>query len=113
MAKNTFSSAFRKIDVDQYNEDNFEEDEIDSGTTAVGPDENEITKLLTQYPLQYNFYFIHDYNQIVQFSLTEIFTGKNVEALKLALEGAPLCSKNQQIKVWTVGRTLFWLFSGG
>lgn len=28
-----------------------------------------------------------------------MFTGKNVDALKLALEGAPLCSKNQQIKV--------------
>ena len=51
MAKNTSSSAFRKIDVDQYNEDNFEEDEIDAGNgQAVGPDENEITKLLTQYP---------------------------------------------------------------
>ncbi|KAF5291720.1 hypothetical protein FQR65_LT11414 [Abscondita terminalis] len=41
MAKNTFSSAFRKIDVDQYNEDNFKEEEGDpSGPT--GPNENEI-----------------------------------------------------------------------
>lgn len=112
MAKNTFSSAFRKIDVDQYNEDNFEEDEIDSGTTAVGPDENEITKLLTQYPLQY-ISFTHNLSQFVQFSLTEMFTGKNVEALKLALEGAPLCSKNQQIKVWPISQTVFWLYSRG
>lgn len=53
MAKNTSSSAFRKIDVDQYNEDNFEEDDVDAGTAgANGPDENEITKLLTQYPFQ-------------------------------------------------------------
>lgn len=49
MAKNTSSSAFRKIDVDQYNEDNFNEDEIDLAV-PVGPDENEITKLLNQYP---------------------------------------------------------------
>lgn len=49
MAKNTFSSAFRKIEVD--NEDNFKEDEADSGGT-VGPDENEITTLLNQYPFQ-------------------------------------------------------------
>ncbi|KAG6454031.1 hypothetical protein O3G_MSEX008472 [Manduca sexta] len=40
MAKNTSSSAFRKIDIDQYNEDNFKEDEAElSGPT--GPDESE------------------------------------------------------------------------
>jgi len=73
MAKNTLSSAFRKINVDQYNEDNFKEDEIDSnGTTVTGPDDAEITKLLNQ--------------------------GKNNEALKLVLEHAPLGSKNHQAK---------------
>lgn len=52
MAKNTSSSAFRKIDVDQYNEDNFKEDETDSNS-QLGPDENEITKLLAKYPFQF------------------------------------------------------------
>lgn len=57
MAKNTSSSAFRKIDVDQYNEDNFKEDETDS-SQQLGPDENEITKLLAKYPFQsINFLF--------------------------------------------------------
>lgn len=79
MAKNTSSSAFRKINVDQYNEDNFKEDEIDSnGTAYTGPDDAEITKLIN--------------------------TGKSVEALKLLLENAPLTSKNQQAKV----RRIFW-----
>lgn len=74
MAKNTSSSAFRKINVDQYNEDNFKEDEIDSnGTAYTGPDDAEITKLIN--------------------------TGKGIEALKLLLEHAPLTSKNQQAKV--------------
>lgn len=74
MAKNTSSSAFRKINVDQYNEDNFKEDEIDTnGTTYTGPDDAEITKLLN--------------------------AGKNNEALKLVLQNAPLTSKNQQTKV--------------
>lgn len=74
MAKNTSSSAFRKINVDQYNEDNFKEDEIDSnGTAYTGPDDAEITKLIN--------------------------TGKSVEALKSLLENAPLTSKNQQAKV--------------
>jgi len=72
MAKNTSSNAFRKIDVDQYNEDNFREDDgVDSA--AAGPDENEITALLTQ--------------------------GKSVEALLSALQNAPLRCKNQNVKV--------------
>lgn len=73
MAKNTSSSAFRKIDVDQYNEDNFKEDETDQGAEG-GPDENEITTLLNQ--------------------------GKNIEALKSVLQNAPLGSKNQAVKVF-------------
>lgn len=47
----TSDSAFRKIDVDQYNDNNFKEEEVDSGTTGpTGPDENEILQLLSQYP---------------------------------------------------------------
>lgn len=49
MAKNTSSSEFRKIDVDQYNEDNFKDDEVDQGG-SIGPDESAVTSLLTQYP---------------------------------------------------------------
>lgn len=50
MAKNTANSAFRKIDVDQYNEDNYREDEGEAQSPPIGPDENEITNLLNQYP---------------------------------------------------------------
>lgn len=71
MAKNTSSSAFRKIDVDQYNEDNFREDEADSAVAQL--DENEITTLLTQ--------------------------GKFIEALLLVLQNAPLRCKQQHVKV--------------
>lgn len=49
MAKNTSSSAFRKIDIDQYNEDNFRDDEADQGV-PTGPDEDEVSNLLNQYP---------------------------------------------------------------
>lgn len=49
MAKNTSSSAFRKIDVDQYCEDNFKEEDADQGGPA-GPDENEVLNLLNKYP---------------------------------------------------------------
>ncbi|CAM1314379.1 ARPC5 (predicted) [Pycnogonum litorale] len=73
MAKNTSTSAFRKIDVDQYNEDNYkDEDQSESQTPTAGPDENEVMSLLTQ--------------------------SKNIEALKLVLRLAPVGTKNQLIK---------------
>ncbi|XP_064076758.1 actin-related protein 2/3 complex subunit 5-B [Vanessa tameamea] len=71
MAKNTSSSAFRKIDIDQYNEDNFKEDESEQ-SIPTGPDEGEVCALLNQY--------------------------RFVEALKHVLNNAPLGSSNQQIK---------------
>lgn len=49
MAKCTTNSAFRKIDIDQYCEDNFKEDDADQGG-PIGPDESEILTLLNQYP---------------------------------------------------------------
>lgn len=49
MAKSTSSSAFRKIDIDQYCEYNYKEDEPDQGG-PLGPDENEVITLLKQYP---------------------------------------------------------------
>lgn len=51
MAKNTSSSAFRKIDIDQYNEDNFRDDEAEQ-SIPTGPDEGEVCALLNQYPFQ-------------------------------------------------------------
>lgn len=51
MAKNTLSSTFRKIDVDQYNEDNYrEEEQAELQAAPVGPDEAEIMALMNQYP---------------------------------------------------------------
>lgn len=51
MAKNTSSTAFRKIDVDQYNEDNFKVDEtMESLTPSSFPDEAEIISLISLYP---------------------------------------------------------------
>ena len=69
MAKNTNSSAFRKIDVDQYNEDNFKDDELENQQPS-GIDEGEINQLLLK--------------------------NENLKALKILCESAPLLSKNQQ-----------------
>ncbi|XP_073987550.1 actin-related protein 2/3 complex, subunit 5 [Rhodnius prolixus] len=86
MATNTSSSAFRKIDVDQYNEDNYREDEQgELQSPPVGPDESEVTQLLNQ--------------------------GNNIEALKVVLRNAPLASKNQVIKDSALNLTLKVLMS--
>jgi len=50
MAKNTSSSAFRRVDVDQYTEGKYEEDALtDDGVN--GPNDMEIQTMLAQYPL--------------------------------------------------------------
>lgn len=64
MAKNTSSSAFRKIDVDQYNEDNYrEEEQAELQSAPVGPDEAEVTALMNQYPF-HNYEIKHSKMQI-------------------------------------------------
>lgn len=54
--KDSSASAFRKIDVDQYSDNNFREEDADGGIGGpTGPDENEILTLLSQYPF-HRFY---------------------------------------------------------
>ncbi|CAK9812351.1 Actin-related protein 2/3 complex subunit 5-like protein [Anthophora quadrimaculata] len=68
--KDSSASTFRKIDVDQYSDNNFREEDADGGIGGpTGPDENEILTLLSQYPF-------HD----------------------ILLRSAPLGCKNQQVK---------------
>ncbi|OQR71003.1 actin-related protein 2/3 complex subunit 5-like [Tropilaelaps mercedesae] len=53
MATNTLSSAFRKLDIDQYNEDLFVDESGGESAELVqvpGPDEAEVNALLNGYP---------------------------------------------------------------
>ncbi|XP_065205062.1 actin-related protein 2/3 complex subunit 5-B [Planococcus citri] len=74
MAKNTSSTTFRKIDVDQYNEDNFKIDEsAETGVPSNFPDDAEITSLINQ--------------------------GKLDEALITVLKNAPMSVKNRNPQI--------------
>jgi len=85
MAKNTRSAAFRKIDVDEYNEDNYKEEEGEVQASFIGPDENEVNQSLT--------------------------SGRNADALRHCLRNAPLGSKNQDVKDHAMSITLRVLMS--
>ena len=75
MAKNTNSNTFRKIDVDQFNEDNFKEEDGPSTPigNSVGGIEAEVSNLLSN--------------------------AQHSEALKMCLANAPIGNKNQDEKV--------------
>ena len=49
MAKASASTRFRKVDVDQFNEDNYQ-DELMDGAEEQGPNESEVQRFLNQYP---------------------------------------------------------------
>ena len=85
MSKNTASNAFRKIDVDAFNEDNFR----DEDTAGTGPQPGQGGAVASEAQIG-----------------TWIQEGKTVEALQALLSQAPISNKNQQEKVRRLGQDL-------
>ncbi|GAB6031492.1 hypothetical protein CHUAL_009266 [Chamberlinius hualienensis] len=78
MSKNTRNTEFRKIDVDQYDEEKYkEEDQLENQSPSTGPNETELTTLIY---------------------LNISCNGRCIDALKLVLKSAPLGCKNQAVK---------------
>ncbi|KAL6463632.1 hypothetical protein MHYP_G00280230 [Metynnis hypsauchen] len=83
MAKNTLPSRFRKVDVDEFDENKFVE-EHDEAAEQHGPDTGEVDNLIRQYPMA-----------AVDGAL---LTGDMMSAFHVALRNPPINSKNPAIK---------------
>ncbi|XP_053399754.1 actin-related protein 2/3 complex subunit 5-like [Mercenaria mercenaria] len=70
MSKNTSSNKFRKVNVDDYDPENFKDEMVEG--EEQGPNESEVNTFLTQ--------------------------GKNVDALEVILRNPPLGAKSQAVK---------------
>ncbi|KAB0344682.1 hypothetical protein FD755_010794 [Muntiacus reevesi] len=98
MSKNTVSSArFRKVDVDEYDENKFV-DEEDGGDGQAGPDEGEVDSCLRQYPSWFLGVTVLSCGlAFAAIPLTSI-TGNMTAALQAALKNPPINTKSQAVK---------------
>lgn len=71
MSKNTGATFFRKVNIDEFDENNFQDEAVDD-VQVSGPDEGEVQRLL--------------------------MAKKNTEALQLVLRNPPVLSKSQAVK---------------
>ncbi|KAK2846117.1 hypothetical protein Q7C36_010971 [Tachysurus vachellii] len=99
MSKNTVSDRFRKVDVDEYDENKFV-DEEDGAENQLGPDEAEVDSLIRQYPSRFGVDIIKYNCDVGSYfsSLTPDCKGNLMGALQAVLKNPPFNTKNQNVK---------------
>ncbi|KAK9956641.1 hypothetical protein ABG768_014360 [Culter alburnus] len=85
MSKNTVSDRFRKVDVDEYDENKFV-DEEEGGENQLGPDEAECGLSTACIDVE------------ILFFLTPLCKGNLMGALQAVLKNPPMNTKNQNVK---------------
>ncbi|GAA6099392.1 actin-related protein 2/3 complex subunit 5b [Tachysurus ichikawai] len=98
MSKNTVSDRFRKVDVDEYDENKFV-DEEDGAENQLGPDEAEVDSLIRQYPSVQLWFYLYIYTLMHMYQKIHIVCkGNLMGALQAVLKNPPINTKNQNVK---------------
>ncbi|XP_076867410.1 actin related protein 2/3 complex, subunit 5-like, b isoform X1 [Brachyhypopomus gauderio] len=91
MAKNTLSSRFRKVDIDELDENKFVDDH-DEAAELQGPDNTVVDDLIRQYPFSAHL-------SVLTVSSTQLqSTGEMMTAFRAVLRNPPINSKSPAIK---------------
>uniref|UniRef100_A0A182MQR5 Actin-related protein 2/3 complex subunit 5 n=1 Tax=Anopheles culicifacies TaxID=139723 RepID=A0A182MQR5_9DIPT len=92
MAKNTSSSAFRKIDVDQYNEDNFKEEDADQASSGmIGRNIDALKTVLQNAPLMCKNQQVKDNALSLTLRVLLSIKSSQIDAAIESLEDPELC----------------------
>ncbi|KAL4609335.1 actin-related protein 2/3 complex subunit 5-like protein [Arapaima gigas] len=92
MAKNTLSSRFRRVDIDEFDENKFVDDH-EEAAEQIGPDAAEVDDLIRQYPS-------HPRPAVPARTGPGRFVRDMMAAFHAALRNPPINSKNPAIKEW-------------
>ncbi|CAL8396208.1 unnamed protein product [Boreogadus saida] len=105
MSKNTVSDRFRRVDVDEYDENKFV-DEEDGGENQLGPDEAELARFSLCRTWDLEAVASRPVLHTFQRCLDDQWGRNLMEALQAVLKNPPINTKNQNVKERAEGLVL-------